>query len=613
MAAWVLADGVTSIPNTKSPLSIAKQAPRFKAATYTIPFDCSVSYCAKPGGDWKDLASLGQAGGVVKVPACHEWQLYISDQDPRTWGDIGKGLTSLNRPSLHVHPDSEDLLQFLPHLNKVNNVIFCSPELTDADLQALTLCTGLWGLDCSGDELTNDGLKYLKQLTAIKSLDIRGDNLSDESLKHIAALTTLEELHLYGENYTDAGVAALASLTNLEYLNINCANVTDKGLAILRSFPKLRRVTLQGKFTTKALANLQGMNLQWLELTSETLGDDVMKYTRDMASLEILDLSGVNLSATGVAMLKDHRALRKLTLSKSVPLDSLSHLAGLTQLEQLEFSGSFSARFMRSEGEDSTDTRLKYYKPLVNIKRMDLCYTGVSDAGLAHLKGLVAMEELDLSDTEITSEGLLHLKAMTAMLNLDSSDTKITDEGLVALSEMTKMTDLNLSDTAIGDFGLFHLRTCTALENLNLAKTKITDEGLACLSDMTMLQTLDLDGTTITGAGFAHLGALKKLKTISFREAGVTDAGLVGLAGLTGLVELDLLGANVSDEGLKHLHPLTNLIQINLSGTNVTPAGVAALKKALPKASISVEKSDGDEHTINLDDFDMGDLIINVK
>ncbi|MBT7170620.1 MAG: hypothetical protein HN909_02495, partial [Phycisphaerales bacterium] len=85
------------------------------------------------------------------------------------------------------------------------------------------------------------------------------------------------------------------------------------------------------------------------------------------------------------------------------------------------------------------------------------------------------------------------------------------------------------------------------------------------------------------------------------------------LAGLTGLVELDLLGANVSDEGLKHLHPLTNLIQINLSGTNVTPAGVAALKKALPKASISVEKSDGDEHTINLDDFDMGDLIINVK
>jgi hypothetical protein len=127
------------------------------------------------------------------------------------------------------------------------------------------------------------------------------------------------------------------------------------------------------------------------------------------------------------------------------------------------------------------------------------------------------------------------------------------------------LSNLDLSDDdLVGAADAF--KKLTLLQASNLANTRITGRGLAALTG-TGLEELVLDGTPMTDAGLANVRRLKKLRRLSLKVTRVTDAGLT------------------------NLQDIETLREVELALTEVTPNGVAALRKALPKATITYSDS----------------------
>jgi len=225
------------------------------------------------------------------------------------------------------------------------------------------------------------------------------------------------------------------------------------------------------------------------------------------------------------------------------------------------------------------------------LKRLDLSFTYVSDAGIERLQQLQQLEELALDATEaITDAAASYLRANKHLRKLVLRGTDITDVGMPYLAALTGLKSLDLSHTMIGDVGL---------------------ESLPALSE---LEELDLGGTRITGINLNFLKLLPKLKKLSFngiqrRNAGacwtplITDLDLDTISLLSGLEDLNLGvgvslgktgvavgagnchvtgGVQLTDLGVAKLAKLTKLRRLDISGARITPSGLNVLK-SLPQ------------------------------
>jgi internalin A len=230
------------------------------------------------------------------------------------------------------------------------------------------------------------------------------------------------------------------------------------------------------------------------------------------------------------------------------------------------------------------------------LKRLDLSFTYVSDAGIERLQQLQQLEELTLDATEaITDAAASYLRANKHLRKLVLRGTDITDVGMPYLAALTGLKSLDLSHTMVGDVGL---------------------ESLPSLSE---LEELDLGGTRITGINLNFLKLLPKLKKLSFngiqrRNAGacwtplITDLDLDNISLLSGLEDLNLGigvslgktgvavgagnchvtgGIQLTDLGVAKLAKLTKLRRLDISGARITPAGLKALT-SLPLERLSL-------------------------
>jgi internalin A len=222
------------------------------------------------------------------------------------------------------------------------------------------------------------------------------------------------------------------------------------------------------------------------------------------------------------------------------------------------------------------------------LKRLDLSFTYVSDAGIERLQQLQQLEELTLDTTEsITDAAASYLRANKHLRTLVLRGTDITDVGMPYLAALTGLKSLDLSHTMVGDVGL---------------------ESLPALSE---LEELDLGGTRITGINLNFLKLLPKLKKLSFngiqrRNAGacwtplVTDLDINTISLLSGLEDLNLGvgvslgktgvpvgagncrvtgGIQLTDLGVAKLAKLTKLRRLDISGAKITPGGLKVLER----------------------------------
>jgi internalin A len=245
----------------------------------------------------------------------------------------------------------------------------------------------------------------------------------------------------------------------------------------------------------------------------------------------------------------------------------------------------------------ASNNELERVIEIKGLKRLDLSFTYVSDAGIERLQQLQELEELTLDATEA-----------------------ITDAAASYLRENKHLRKLVLRGTDITDVGMPYIAALTGLKSLDLSHTMVGDVGLESLPALSELEELDLGGTRITGINLNFLKLLPKLKKLSFngiqrRNAGacwtplITDLDLDTISLLSGLEDLNLGigvslgktgvavgagnchvtgGIQLSDLGVAKLAKLTKLRRLDISGAKITPAGLKVLENLPQLERLSV-------------------------
>ncbi len=150
----------------------------------------------------------------------------------------------------------------------------------------------------------------------------------------------------------------------------------------------------------------------------------------------------------------------------------------------------------------------------------------VNEVWLKHITGLIELQRLDIGDTDVTDAGLENLKGLTSLQRLRLDHTAVTDTGLESLKGLTELQTLNLDGTNVTDAGLEHLKGLTHLQWLDLSNTKVSDAGLEHLKGLTQLRELFLNDTNVSDAGLERLKGLPQLQWLWFNRTKVTDAGV---------------------------------------------------------------------------------------
>ena len=189
--------------------------------------------------------------------------------------------------------------------------------------------------------------------------------------------------------------------------------------------------------------------------------------------------------------------------------------------------------------------------------------TGDSHVGvLGNLAALPALRTVRLGGGKITDSDLKEIGNLERLTTLYLATTKVTDAQLNEVGRLTRLEYLNLSLTDVTDAGLKELRSLHALKELHICyRREVT--SIKDLLDLPNLGVLDLYGTGITDEGLKGIGKMKKLWALSLVSTSITDASI------------------------KELSELKSLVGLSLMDTKLTPAGLAALKKAVPRCSIS--------------------------
>ena len=187
---------------------------------------------------------------------------------------------------------------------------------------------------------------------------------------------------------------------------------------------------------------------------------------------------------------------------------------------------------------------------LPKIKRLNLAYTSVSDAGFERLSGLRHLRGVILGETRVTDRTLAHLAKHAPELTLLSVEgAGVTDAGLAEIARFERLQTLILFGADITDAGLRSLETLDELEMLWLSEAPITDRGLESVARLKKLKRLFLTGLQITDKGVKRLEELDALQRLGITQAPITDAGVAQLKQLKWLNRLELYDTLVTDSG----------------------------------------------------------------
>ncbi len=142
----------------------------------------------------------------------------------------------------------------------------------------------------------------------------------------------------------------------------------------------------------------------------------------------------------------------------------------------------------------------------------------LTDSDLRHFRELPEIRGIQLNDTDITDAGLRYLSDSTNLITLHLSNTHITDAGLKHLKRLTNLRHLMLDGTLVTDAGMEHLLVLTKLRSLVLCHTGVSDTGIERLKGLSDLEMVVV-GDSVTQAGIEKLEqALPNCRVTRFED-----------------------------------------------------------------------------------------------
>jgi len=408
------------------------------------------------------------------------------------------------------------------------------------------------------------------------------------------------------KNVDDRTLEAIAHLGGLRVLFAENGSFSERGLAHLADLRQLKALQLPSSIPAESLDHLKGLtSLEYLNISGQELTEAKLAKVGELPWLTQLSIAAHNASG-GLKHVAKLKSLRYLNLAavRDPGLDmNLAHIAGLTDLEEINFEDSLIG-----------DAGLAHLRNMRKLKKLDLFSnpnTGrITDAGIAHLKTLTALEEVRLCSECLADSGIIHLADLDSLKKMNLWSSHLTDTGIAAVERMKSLEELDVMCPNLTEAGFARLCLCPSLNSLSINRCKVADAGLAHLAKLKSLEYFAIDNTPVTGDGLAvlkqcsslrelalyfldlddraisHIAAIRSLEKLRLYNIGVqiTDETLNQLGSLTALKTLSIIAEDasqmrISDDGIGHLSRLANLENIWLNHCEgVTDKGLARLE-----------------------------------
>ncbi|HEX4131867.1 MAG TPA: SUMF1/EgtB/PvdO family nonheme iron enzyme [Pirellulales bacterium] len=204
----------------------------------------------------------------------------------------------------------------------------------------------------------------------------------------------------------------------------------------------------------------------------------------NLGQLEVLDLTGNDITATALLILRNQRSLLELDLhnTKIPPKSAVAFALAQPKLEGLA-----------CDWDD--ETRSTFTAP-ATLKSLHMG-SGVDDKFAARIGSWSKLERLQIASNKLTEAGLKEICKLRGLKYLRLDYSPIEDAWLAALVPLALLDRLDLCGTKITDKGLESLAKLPQLKHLLVLNTKVTGPGVEKLSRAMPACRIWWDGGTI--------------------------------------------------------------------------------------------------------------------
>jgi len=161
-------------------------------------------------------------------------------------------------------------------------------------------------------------LPCITHLKGLQRLNLQQTKTSDEDIKYLNQLPALTNLNVNYTNISGKGLSKLERLKKLTTISFSGNKGVHDLLVALKGTDQLTSLTMEACDTP--LANLDAQiiggfkNLVLLDLVATDSSDQTLSYLTELPHLEFIDVSGCNVTESGIKKLKQSYSKRKLAV-----------------------------------------------------------------------------------------------------------------------------------------------------------------------------------------------------------------------------------------------------------------------------------------------------------